>query len=198
LPAEYGDGVLQAAAAIMAGYPIAARAPAEEGRDLADAIGDRYDSHQCRYYLGWAQIYEGDLAGAAAHFAELAAEAKAAHDGLREAQSLAKRAVVLAFHGDPGAMRAAADAGTGAAAEVGGLFTAMGYVALAAAALAAGDAATALGAIEACPHLPGARRRGCSGCTVRKPRWRTGICQRPAAGQTKPLPCPPAFTCHGC
>jgi len=146
----------QAAAALMAGDPIAARAPAEEGRDLADAIGDRYDSHQCRYYLGWAQIYQGDLAGAAAQFAELAAEAKAAHDGLREAQSLAMRAVVLAYQGDTGATRAAADAATEAAAEVGGLFAAMGYAALAAAALAAGDAATALGAIEAWPHL-GAR-----------------------------------------
>jgi predicted ATPase/class 3 adenylate cyclase/DNA-binding CsgD family transcriptional regulator len=143
----------QAAAAIMAGDPIAARAPADEGRDLADAIGDRYDSHQCRYYLGWAQAYQGDLAGAAAQFAELAAQAKAAHDGLREAQSLALRAFVLAHQGDPGATRAAADAATEAAAEVGGLFAAMGYVALAAAALAAGDAATALDAIEASPYL---------------------------------------------
>jgi predicted ATPase/class 3 adenylate cyclase/DNA-binding CsgD family transcriptional regulator len=143
----------QAAAAIMAGDPIAARAPAEEGRDLADAIGDRYDSHQCRYYLGWTQIYLGDLAGAAAQFAVLAAEANAAHDGLREAQSLAMRAVVLAYQGDAGATRAAADAATGAAAEVGGTFAAMGYAALAAAALAAGDAATALSAIEAWPHV---------------------------------------------
>jgi DNA-binding CsgD family transcriptional regulator len=78
-----------------------------------------------------------------------AAEAKAAHDGLREAQSLAMRAAVLAFQGDPGAMRAATEAAT----EAGGLFAAMGYVALAAAALAAGDAATALGATEAWPHL---------------------------------------------
>ena len=146
----------QAGATIMAGDPIAARAPAQEGRDLADAIGDRYDSHQCRYYLGWTQIYEGDLAGAAAQFAELAAEAKAAHDGLREAQSLAMRAVVLAYQGDTGATRAAAEAATEAAAEAGGLFVAMGYAASAAAALAAGDAATALDAIEAWPHL-GAR-----------------------------------------
>ncbi|MDT7764281.1 MAG: hypothetical protein QOC63_3701, partial [Mycobacterium sp.] len=146
----------QAGATIMAGDPIAARAPAQEGRDLADAIGDRYDSHQCRYYLGWTQIYEGDLAGAAAQFAELAAEAKAAHDGLREAQSLAMRAVVLAYQGDTGATRTAAEAATEAAAEAGGLFVAMGYAASAAAALAAGDAATALAAIEAWPHL-GAR-----------------------------------------
>jgi predicted ATPase/class 3 adenylate cyclase/DNA-binding CsgD family transcriptional regulator len=146
----------QAAAALMAGDPNAARASAEEGRDIADAIGDRYDSHQCRYYLGWAQAYRGDLTGAAAQFAELAAQAKAARDGLREAQSLALRAVVLAYQGDTGATGAAADAATEAAAEAGGLFAAMGYTALAAAALAAGDAAAALVAIEAWPHL-GAR-----------------------------------------
>ena len=49
----------QAGAAIMAGDPIAARAPAEEGRDLADAIGDRFDSRRCRYCLGWAQMISG-------------------------------------------------------------------------------------------------------------------------------------------
>ena len=99
------------------------------------------------------------------------------------------RAVVLAYQGDTGAARAAADAAIEAAAELGGLFAAMGYAALAAAALAAGDAATALDAIEAWPHL-GARprRRGCSVCTVRRPRWRAGICSRPAAGPTKPSP----------
>ena len=43
----------------LAGDPIAVRAAAEEGRDLADAIGDRLDSRQCRWCLGWAQIYAG-------------------------------------------------------------------------------------------------------------------------------------------
>ena len=28
------------------------RAAAEEGRDLADAIGDRFNSRRCRFYLG--------------------------------------------------------------------------------------------------------------------------------------------------
>ena len=38
----------QAYAAIVAGDPIAARAAGEEGRDLADAIGDRFVSRGCR------------------------------------------------------------------------------------------------------------------------------------------------------
>ena len=67
----------------MAGDPIAARAAAEEGRDLADAIGDRFDSRRCRCCgLGAAQMMQGDLAGAAAQFREVVAEAEAAHDVL--------------------------------------------------------------------------------------------------------------------
>src|SRR6516165_2020293 len=42
----------QAGGAIVAGDPIAARAAAEEGRDLADAIGDRDFARRCRVSLG--------------------------------------------------------------------------------------------------------------------------------------------------
>ena len=45
-----------AARRIIAGDPIAVRAAAEEGRDLADAIGDRFSSRQCRLCLGLAQL----------------------------------------------------------------------------------------------------------------------------------------------
>jgi predicted ATPase/class 3 adenylate cyclase/DNA-binding CsgD family transcriptional regulator len=143
----------QATAANYAGDPVATRAPAEEGRDLAEAIGDRYGSRQCRFCLGFAQAYRGDLSGAAAQLGELVAEAQAAHDRLLEASSLALLGVVRAYQGDPGAARAAADAALEAAAELGGFFAGMGYTALAAAALAAGDAATARDAIEAMPNL---------------------------------------------
>jgi predicted ATPase/class 3 adenylate cyclase len=143
----------QATAANYAGDPIATQAPAEEGRDLADAIGDGYNSRQCRFCLGFAQVYQGDLAGAAAQFGELVAEAQAAHDGFIEANSLGVLGTVLAYQGDAGAARAAGDAAVEAAAELGGFFTGMGYAALAAAALAAGDAATLRDAIEAVPPL---------------------------------------------
>ena len=126
---------------------------AEEGRDLADAIGDRFGSRLCRLCLGVAQLFQGDLAGAAAQFGELVAEAQAAHDVLLEADSLAYQGVVLAWQGDTGAARAAADAAIEAAAELGGIYAAMGYAALAGAALAAGDAATAQDACEAWPQL---------------------------------------------
>ena len=43
---------LQAATASIAGDSIAVRAAGEEGRDLADAIGDGFNSRICRFYLG--------------------------------------------------------------------------------------------------------------------------------------------------
>jgi hypothetical protein len=118
--------------------PIAARAAAEEGRDLADAIGNRHLSRQCRLWLGMAQLYQGDLAGAAAQFGELVAEAPAIYDVLVEVQSLGGQALVLAFQGDTIAARAAADAVIEAGAELGGVYAAMGYSVLAALALAVG------------------------------------------------------------
>jgi predicted ATPase len=138
----------QARGAIAAGDPIAARAIAEEGRDLAEAIGDRFDSRQCRWCLGAAQMISGDLAGAAAQFAELVAEAEAAHDEIWRVAGLAGQGLALARQGDTSAARAAAEAAIEAAAELGGLAR-VGYVALATAALAAGDVDTALDATEA-------------------------------------------------
>ena len=89
----------QASAAIAAGDPIAARAAAEEGRDLADALGDGFNSRHCRMCLGLAQLSQGDLAGAVAQFRAVAAEAQAAHDALHAAASLAHQSTALAWHG---------------------------------------------------------------------------------------------------
>ena len=103
------------------------RAPAEEGRDLAEAIGDGLNSRQCRYCLAAAQLYEGDPAGAAAQFGEVAAEADAVHDELYKADSLAVQGYALACRGETAAARAAADAAVEAAAELGGAATAVAY-----------------------------------------------------------------------
>ena len=56
------------------------RAAGEEGRDLADAIGDRFNSRHVAFIVGMAQTMQGDLAGATAQFGEVVAEAEAAHD----------------------------------------------------------------------------------------------------------------------
>jgi predicted ATPase/DNA-binding CsgD family transcriptional regulator len=141
-------------AAVVAGDPIAGRAAAEEGRDLADAIGDRYGSRRCRFSLGTAQMWEGDLAGAATQFSVVAAEAEAAHDEIRRVHSLAYQGVALAWQGDTGAAWTAADAAVESAAELAAMSAGIAYAAFATVALAAGDAATAQDASEAAwPHL---------------------------------------------
>jgi predicted ATPase/class 3 adenylate cyclase/DNA-binding CsgD family transcriptional regulator len=139
----------QANSAIAAGDPIAARVAAEEGRDLAEAIGDGSDSRHCRICLGLAQMWQGDLAGALAQFRSLAAEANAAHDGLIEAISLGHQGTTLAWQGDTAAARTVADASLQSASEFGGIATSVAYFASGNAALAAGDVETALDATAA-------------------------------------------------
>ncbi len=138
----------QAFAALASGDPIATRAPAEEGRDLADAIGDRFTSRRCRWCLGTAQWVSGDLVTAAAQFREVAAEAETAHDEIWRANSLAGQSLVLAWQGDTGPARATADAAIEAGAELGGITAGNAYTALGTAALAIGDAVTAQDAGE--------------------------------------------------
>ena len=134
----------QANAAIAAGDPIAARAVALEGRDLADALGDGSNSRQCRLCLGIAQLWEGDLAGGAAQFRAVAAEAQAAHDDVWRASGLAHQGTALAWQGDTDAARAVAEESLAVASDLGGLPTSIGYFALGNAALVAGDVGTAL------------------------------------------------------
>ncbi len=142
--------VAQVVAALAARDPVAARAAAEEGRDLADAIGDRFDARRCRWYLGIAQVDQGDLAGAVAQFAAVADEAEAAHDEIWRVDSLVGLAIARAHQGDYASARAAAEEAVEATASLGGLKAAAAYHVLAVAALAAGDAAAAQDATEAC------------------------------------------------
>jgi predicted ATPase/class 3 adenylate cyclase/DNA-binding CsgD family transcriptional regulator len=143
----------QAAAALRAGDTVTLRAAGQEGRDLADAIGDRFNARRCRWCLGVAQVFKGDLAGAVAQFAAVADEAEAAHDEIWRADSLVFRGIALAYQGDIPAARAAADAAVEATAELGGIKAGAACAALATTALAAGDAATAQDAIKAWPPL---------------------------------------------
>ena len=140
---------LQAQGAAIAGDMLAARAAAEEGRDLADAIGDRSNSRQCRFWLGLTQGASGDLAGAVQLLGEVAAECEAAHDEMWRVSTLGSRGTVLAYQGEAAAARAAAEATLEAGAELGEMFVGMGYQVLALAALAAGDDAGAQEAREA-------------------------------------------------
>ena len=103
------------------------RVAAEEGRDLADAIGDGFNSRVCRFCLGSAQMVRGDLAGAVTQFGEVAAEAEAAHDEIWRVISLGGQGSALAYQGEAASARAAAEAILEGGAELGGMFAVIGH-----------------------------------------------------------------------
>ena len=138
----------QAGMAIIAGDPITARVAAEEGRDLADAVGDRFSSRCCRGDIGWSLLMCGDVVGAVTQFGAVAAECEATNDGLLKPNVLQGLGSALAYRGDVTAARAAAAAAIEAGAEFGEFFEGMGYSALIFASLAAGDIPAALTAAE--------------------------------------------------
>jgi predicted ATPase/class 3 adenylate cyclase/DNA-binding CsgD family transcriptional regulator len=140
---------LQAQGAEIAGDLLGMRAAGEEGRDLADAIGDRFNSRACRFYLGTSQTARGDLVGAVAQLGEVGAEAEEAHDEIYRVVSLEGQSLALAHQGEAAAARAAAEAGLKGGAELGGRFAAIANAFVGFAALAAGDRAAAHEAREA-------------------------------------------------
>ncbi|WP_276033890.1 helix-turn-helix transcriptional regulator [Mycobacterium alsense] len=124
---------------VSVGDPIAARAAGEEGRDIADAIGDRPNSRMSRLYLAWVQLIEGDVAGAVAGFRAVVAECEADHDEFLKPIGGMGLAIALAHHGDVDAARAAADKAFESASGRDEIFQGMGHAASAVAALAAGE-----------------------------------------------------------
>jgi DNA-binding CsgD family transcriptional regulator len=140
---------LQAQGAEIAGDLRGMRAAGEEGRDLADAIGDGFNSRACRFYLGTSQTARGDLVGAVAQLGEVAAEAEEAHDEIYRLVSLEGQSLALAHQGEAAAACAAAEAALKGGTELGGRFAAVAHAAVGFAALAAGDGAAAHEAREA-------------------------------------------------
>lgn len=139
----------QALSAFMSGDPIAARAAAQEGCELADTVGDGYTSRMCRWSLGMAEWLSAELSSAIAHLDDVAREAAAAHDPVFAAYSLLCLARTLAYRGDVTRARIAADAAVDSAADITGFQQALSRGALADALLAAGDVPAALAASEA-------------------------------------------------
>ncbi|OBH62903.1 LuxR C-terminal-related transcriptional regulator [Mycobacterium sp. E2479] len=147
----------QAYATMIAGLPISERA-AEEGRDLADAIGDRVASGQCRLWgIAGGRAMRGDLQGAEDEFRELIADADAAGDQLTRFNALMTQSFVLGWQGKRTEALAAAETAIESAAELGAAVEGLGYLALGAAHLAAGDVAAAKDALtQGYSRLPGA------------------------------------------
>lgn len=132
----------------VAGNPIAAQAAGEEGRTLADALGEGFMSRYSRTFLGSALAVQGNLAEALLVFRSLVEEARAAADRPMEAFGLITMAQGLAYTDGDGA-RAAAEAALEIGATLGGFHEDSTYVSLAIAALAVGDATAAKQACDA-------------------------------------------------
>jgi predicted ATPase/DNA-binding CsgD family transcriptional regulator len=138
----------QALAAYLTGEPSAARAAAEEARELADALCDPFLSRGAREWLGTALAMQGNLTDAADVLSALVNEAQAAQDRTVHSFCLAGLAYVLAFQGDAAAAHSAAQSALESAEAIGGLYTDAAYAGFAYAALVAGDAAAAREASE--------------------------------------------------
>jgi predicted ATPase/class 3 adenylate cyclase/DNA-binding CsgD family transcriptional regulator len=139
----------QALSSWIAGEPVATRAAAEEGLQLADTIDDTLATRRFRWCLGLSRIMRGDLDDGLTYFRELVAEADAAHDLLVKTRALPGQAYVQAHQGDTSAARAAANAAADYAAELGEYWEGWGLAVLAVAYLAEGDVDGAAEASEA-------------------------------------------------
>jgi DNA-binding CsgD family transcriptional regulator len=149
----------QATLAIMStGDPELARTAAGEGLAIADMIGNGYDSRQCRWCLGMADWFQGNLAEAVNQFADLAEESAAQRDLVWWAICLAGVSYVLTYQGDAAGARAAAVELVESGAEIAEYYEAFGLAGLSLAAAAEGDAATAYRQIELGWRQPGMRR----------------------------------------
>ncbi|OBK11011.1 transcriptional regulator [Mycobacterium asiaticum] len=137
----------QAYAATMAGACIS-EAAAAEGRDLAEAIGDRVASGQCRLWgIAGGRTMRGDLQGAEDELHDLLADAEAAGDLFSRFNALMALSFVLGRHGKTVAALAAVETAVESVAELGAAIEGLGYLALGWTLLAAGDVAAARDAL---------------------------------------------------
>ncbi|MDP7723166.1 LuxR C-terminal-related transcriptional regulator [Mycobacterium sp. TY814] len=141
--------VLRAHVEYAAGRPDSMRLAAEEGRDLAEAIGDRYGSRACRWQLGLAQMMSGDLVDGVAQFRQLRSEADIAADRGWAAGSAICLSRLLTYSGDVAGAIDVAQQGLAVSPDVGGFLPGFAHAALATAHLAAGDVAAAASASDA-------------------------------------------------
>lgn len=139
----------QANTGMGTGDPVAAAAAGMEGRDLANAIGDRGNSRLSRIGIGWALLMQGNIVAAIAQFVEVRAECEQAHDEVHKPLVLMGLGIALGYHGDiDAALDTARDALDGAA-GLGEYFIGLAHAQLSQASLAAGDMVAAAQASEA-------------------------------------------------
>ncbi|MBX7434078.1 LuxR C-terminal-related transcriptional regulator [Mycobacterium sp. Y57] len=138
----------QAYGAFMAGDLAAAERIGREGLGLADAIGDHFNSRQCRWVIIDVMSLCGELTAALAQTPEFVAEATAGHDAMNRTIGQMIEATLLAWSGEGEKACAAARLCIESGAEMAGLFDQGAYSMLGIACLAAGDLAGARQALQ--------------------------------------------------
>ncbi len=139
---------LEATFALLFGEPVAVPVAAEEALRIADRIGDKFVSRQCRYIRGWAQILRGELAEALTQLREVDEESTAARDAFFSMQASQIQAMALAYQGHIDAARAASEIAFQRVTDLFDTYTGIVYGGSAHVHLAAGDAAAAWEAYE--------------------------------------------------
>ncbi|GAB3002299.1 transcriptional regulator [Mycobacterium bourgelatii] len=146
---------LEAIFALLFGEPVAGQAAAEEVLRLADEVGDKFVSRQCRYILGWAKILRGEITTALTVLREVEEECIATRDAFFSMQAMAIQAIALAYQGNIDAAQAASATAFQRVTDLFDTFTGIVYAGSAYVHLAAGDGAAAWEAHETARKLTG-------------------------------------------
>ena len=132
----------------IAGQPIASQSATEEGREVADAIGDGFVSRHCRVWLALALGWRGGVTAAEAVLAGLGDEAHAAGERMIELFAQVCESMLFACQGNAEDAWAKVNEARSTSAAMGGFHEDTVWGVAAFAALAAGDAAAAKTACE--------------------------------------------------
>ncbi|ODR01466.1 LuxR family transcriptional regulator [Mycobacterium intermedium] len=139
----------QTSVSVYDGDLLAARAFGEEGREIADALGDRFTVASGGVWLCGTLAILGEFPRACAIIEEILGEVERSVDLTLQVYAHTVHANVLAFQGEADAAGVAAQAALVAAESVGGYFGDAVYAVLAHAAVAAGDTVVARQASQA-------------------------------------------------
>lgn len=136
-------------ALVTAGLPVEAQAVGEEGRDLADRLGDNYLSLYCRVFLSNAAGLRGDVTECRALGRQVVEFAEACGDRVMHHMGLIDVGWGHLFTGDAESAISAGTEALSISAEIGGFHEDSILAMLATAELARGDAAAAKQACDA-------------------------------------------------
>jgi predicted ATPase/class 3 adenylate cyclase/DNA-binding CsgD family transcriptional regulator len=127
----------------IAGQPMASQRAAEEGRDVAEEIGNGFVSRHCRVWLAIALGWRGEVTDADAVIRGVSEAAHAAGERMMEFFALTCESNSFAFQGKVSSALAKVNEGRATSMAMGGFHQNTVHISSALVALAAGDAAEA-------------------------------------------------------